>query len=58
MTPQRTLHVEVQTVHDEDGWTVVVGGRRAVVVPTERDAVQIAEELAGWLRRNERANKE
>jgi hypothetical protein len=49
MTPQHTPEVQVQP--DEDGWVVIVAGRRAVVVPTETDAVHIAEELSSWLRR-------
>ena len=48
MTPQHDLHVEVQRTQDDGGWAVVVGGRPAVVVRSETDATQIAEELAGF----------
>jgi hypothetical protein len=57
MTPLHNLQVEVQQTEDHSGWAVIVGGRQAVVVATESTAVQIAEELAGWLRRGTRTSK-
>ena len=57
MAPLQNLDVEVQRAEGASGWVVIVGGRRVVIVPTETRAAQIAEELAGWLRRESRISK-
>jgi hypothetical protein len=46
--------VEVKASDRDGRWEVVVDDQRTVVVDTEIAAVQIAEELAGWLSRAER----
>jgi hypothetical protein len=57
MAPLRNLQVEVQPSDDAGGWVVIVGGQRVVIVPTETRAVEIAKELAGWLRRESRTSR-
>jgi hypothetical protein len=44
MFQRGTLHIEVVGA-ELGGWAVLVGGRQAVVVPTLKTALQIAEEI-------------
>lgn len=44
MFQRGTLHIEVVGA-EFGGWAVLVGGRQAVVVPTLKTALQIAEEI-------------